>query len=94
MVYVKIHKNVIAMCDEELVGKKLEDKKRQIEVYERFYKGEKVSDERALEILKEGKNINLVGNKIVGLALKNGIISKESIIEIKRVKHVQIYFLG
>ncbi|MFH1972407.1 MAG: DUF424 family protein [archaeon] len=91
MIYVKIHKDVIALCDENIIGKTFEDEKRRIEVSERFYKGELVDEEEVVEILKEGKNMNLVGNKVIEIALKIGVAEKKDIIVIGEVKHVQIY---
>ena len=91
MIYVKIHKNVIAMCDEDLIGKNFEDETRQLEVSERFYKGELVDEEKIVELLKKGTNLNLFGNNVVAIAIKCGIVKEEEVIEIQGVKHVQIY---
>ncbi len=91
MIYVKIHKNVIAMCDEDLIGKKFEDDHRQIDVSERFYKGELVDEKKVIELLEKGTNLNLFGNNVVDIAIKSGIVKEEEVIEIQGVKHVQIY---
>ena len=42
-ILIKIHmsyRNVIAVCDEDLLGKKFEDEKRQLDIKEGFFKGE------------------------------------------------------
>jgi len=91
MIYVKIHKDVIAMCDEDLIGKKFEDDKRSLDVSERFYRGELVDEDKVVELLKKGGNINLVGNEVVGIALKHNLVNEEDVIEIEGVKHAQIY---
>ena len=88
MIYVKIHKDVIAMCDEDLIGKKFEDDYRQIEVSERFYKGELVDEEKIIELLEKGTNLNLLGNNVVDIAIKRGFVKEEEVIEIQGVKHV------
>jgi uncharacterized protein len=94
MYYLKRNEKVVAICDEDLIGKKFEDEDRCIEVSERFYKGEKVSEEEAVKFLKAADNINLVGNKIVKLAVDLGIIKSNDVIEIQGVKHAQIYNLA
>ena len=94
MIYAKIHKDVIAMCDSDLIGKKFEDDEKQLDVSERFYKGEKVDEKRVIELLKSGGNLNLVGNEVVGIALKEGIVNLGDVIEIEGVKHVQIYSIN
>jgi len=91
---IKIHKmkdrEVISLCDEELIGKKFEEKDLQLEISERFYKGEKLPEEEIVKILKNVDNINIVGKKSVDLALKNKLISKKQIIKIKGIPHAQI----
>ena len=93
--YVKFHvkgsRTVVAICDEDLIGKKIENKKICIEVTEKFYKGEKKSEKEVAKILEEATNINIIGKKSIKFALKQGAIQKESIIKIKNIPHVQIY---
>ena len=93
--YVKVHiykqATIVAICDEDLIGKTIEDKDKRIEVSERFYKGKKRSPKQVLEIMKHSENLNLIGKKTVDLALKNHIIEKEGIIKIKNVPHAQMY---
>ena len=66
--YVKIHESyrkVVAVCDSELVGKKFEEGKMQLDVRENFYNGEEVDEEKLMEILQrelaEDATFNIVG---------------------------------
>jgi len=84
--YVKIHhsyRKVAAICDAELISKKFEEGKMQLELKENFFKGEIFSPEKVKEILKKEKinssTFNIVGEKAVKLALENGIIDEKSI---------------
>ncbi len=92
---IKIHKNqgkeVIAICDEDIIGKTFEEKDLQLKISEYFYKGEKISDEDALIILKTARNINIAGKKAVNFALKNKIIEEDNIITIAGVPNAQVY---
>ena len=92
--YVKIHKTedreIVAICDEELIGKKFEDNGLVLDVNETFYKGQKLDDDATLEIMKKSDILNIVGKKSIELALKNNIISKENIIKIKGIQHAQV----
>lgn len=80
---MKSYRDVVALCDDELLGKYLEEGEFQLDVKESFYKGEHVESEKALEILKdmaaEDATFNIVGEKAVALAQKAGIISPEQI---------------
>ncbi len=90
-ILIKIHesagKKIIAVADKELIGKKLEEGERCLDITERFYKGEEKTEEEVLKILKESANINLVGKKAISLGIKAGIITEDCVITIKGVPH-------
>jgi len=53
--FVKIHdsyRKVVAVCDDDLVGKKFEEGKKQLEVGESFFKDEEVDVERLKKIFE------------------------------------------
>jgi hypothetical protein len=98
MFTMKIHgkdtgREIIAACDSEIVGKTLKDEKNEIEfnVSEYFYGNEKFEWDQISSYISNGKNVNLIGNTIVELAIKNGIVDDKSVVEIDGVKHAQIY---
>lgn len=91
MILVKIHETVVAICDKNLVGKVFEEGNKCLNVIKRFYGGEKMSKEEVLSLVREFKNLNVVGKESVNLVLKEGFINKENIISIKGIPHVQIY---
>lgn len=93
MILVKFHENVVAVCDSDLIGKKLDDGKVCLEITERFYKGDKKSDKEVEDILKEADNVNIVGEKSVKVAIKAGVVSKDEVIEINGVPHAMIFSL-
>lgn len=91
MIFVKFHENVISFCDEELIGKTFEDVKHSLHVSERFYRGKGMNRKKVIEVLQNATSMNLVGKKVVALALKQGFITKEDVLIIQGVPHVQIY---
>lgn len=83
---IKIHKayrNVVSVCDSELLGKYFEQGIKQLDIRETFYNGEKKTGEELVEILRdmamEDSTFNIVGKNSVACALKAGIIAKEGI---------------
>ncbi|MBU0466043.1 MAG: DUF424 family protein [Nanoarchaeota archaeon] len=83
---IKIHESyrkVVALCDSELVGKKFEEEKMQLDVRENFYKGDEIDEEHVLEKLKQlaldDATFNIVGEKAVKAAVKAGIIAEEGV---------------
>lgn len=90
--YLKIHdagmgRTIVAVCDKELIGKKLVQGDLEINATERFYKGDEVSEEEIVKVLKEAANINLLGKKAVDIAVKTGIIAEENVLMIQGVPH-------
>jgi len=90
--YLKIHKSyriVIALCDEELVGKKLEQDIYQLDIHENFYKGDKMTEEQVIHTLSkyvaDDATFNIVGPKSIKAAEKAGIIKSEEVSSIQGV---------
>ena len=80
---------VVAICDEELIDKKIDTKRFEIKVSKNFY-GERIVNEKiAVKLMEKATIGNLIGKDIVALAKKNGFITKENIISINGVPHAQ-----
>jgi uncharacterized protein len=91
---IKSYRDTVAICDSELVGKKFEEGKFQLDVKESFYKGEELSEDQVSIILtrmmREDATFNIVGKKAVALALRHGIILKEGIKEIQGIPFAMV----
>ena len=90
--YVKVHKrpdglHVVAMCDEDLIGYKFEEGKLSFEVTKYFYMGDLRDEEFVLKLFKVYINFNIVGNNILDLLLKKGLVDQDQIIQMGKVKH-------
>ncbi|AFZ70107.1 hypothetical protein Calag_0330 [Caldisphaera lagunensis DSM 15908] len=83
---------MISMADKEIIGKKFEQRDGiVIDVDQNFYGSKLVDDEEALIYLKSADILILTGSKIVDMAIKEGIVNPDSVLEINGVKHVQVY---
>lgn len=94
---IESYRDVIAICDKELIGKRFEEGKKQLDVKESFYKGEKgkiLEEDEIKEIiqhwLKEDATFNIVGEKAVKLALNEKIIDEEGIGRVKNIPYAMI----
>lgn len=81
---LKIHRsyrNVVSLCDSDILGKKFEEGKFQLDIRENFYKDREVEEEEAVETLirqsQEDSTFNIVGQKSIAAARKAGIVSGE-----------------
>ncbi len=86
---IQAYRDIVAVCDEELLGKRFEDGKFQLDVKENFYKGKEADKIKIIEIMKEMSGeyaiFNIVGEESVNAALEAGIISKGEIGKIKEI---------
>jgi hypothetical protein len=89
---VKVHeayRNVVAICDSELIGNKLEEGKLFLDLTGNFFRGDEKTDEEVLEIIEDQKRedatFNIAGERACELALKAGIIEEHGIIRISGV---------
>ena len=91
---IKSYRDIVAICDSDLIGKKFEDEKFQLDVKGEFFNGEETSEEKTIEIMqnmsKEDSTFNIAGKKSVNAALKAGIISQK---EIKKIQGVPFAML-
>ena len=95
--FVKIHKtyrDVVAVCDSELIGKRYEQNKFQLDVKESFYREEIIKEQELIDLLvdlsKEDATFNIVGEKSIACALKAGIINKHGIGRIAGIPYALI----
>ena len=93
MISAKIHvhenERILAACDEDILGMTFRDENSKITVSERFYGGERISEEIFFERTKSVTILNLVGNEVVGAAVRVGLVSEDHVIVIGGVKHAQ-----
>ena len=94
--YLRIHSSpkgeVIALCDAELIGRKLAQGKIVLDLgkYAHFYQGKKVTGAEAAAALKGAQNLNIVGKKSLSAARMAGL-DVSAAISIDGVPHLQAY---
>ena len=86
---IKSYREVVAICDTNLLGKKFEQGKFQLDIKESFYNGEEKNSDETIQIMqemsKEDATFNIVGEKSVQCALDAGIISEDGIKKIEGI---------
>jgi hypothetical protein len=86
---LKIHgqapNQVVGACDEDCLGKTLENPDFYFVVNEAFYKDQLLTLEEAKAILARAANFNVVGNHIIETLIAEGIIHQEGIIKINEI---------
>ena len=95
--YLKVHQSakgaIVAACDEDLIGKVLEEKDVYMDLakHRNFYVGEKAGEKELEAALGKCFSANLVGKGPVSVAVSMGLAGKDDIMYIKKIPYIQIY---
>ncbi len=91
-ILLKVHKSyrwVVAVCDEDVFGRKLKEGSRILDVSGDFFKGDVMSkDEVREEVVRcngEDATFNFVGVESVGIARELGLVKAEGVVLIDGV---------
>ncbi|MEX2017235.1 MAG: DUF424 family protein [Candidatus Pacearchaeota archaeon] len=91
---IKSYRDVVAICDSNLLGKIFEEGEFQLDVKENFYKGEEMTEEQVLDIItrmaREDAIFNIVGKQAIALAVLSGIITGEGIQTIQSIPFAMV----
>ncbi len=96
---IKSYRDVVAVCDTELIGKKFEepfgDITAQLDVKENFYGSEDFSKEEATLLIqrmkREDATFNIVGQHSVDLAIELGIITENGVKRIQGIPFAMVF---
>jgi hypothetical protein len=80
---------VVAICDKELVGRKLVEDVRALDLSGNFFRGIEMDEEEVSEEISrcvdEDATFNIVGERSIRVALKTGLIASEGVMNIEGV---------
>ncbi|MEM0023093.1 MAG: DUF424 family protein [Thermofilaceae archaeon] len=92
--YVKVHRQggdmLVAVCDEELLGRELDTGSFKLPIRPEFYAGERVPLDRLWEYLEGATMINAFGDRVVSELAKRIPIINLAAVRIGGVLHVQL----
>ena len=98
MIIASFHKTgseiLLAACDAELHGKRLEEDEIILDLGSAFFDGNQVSEEEFLGMLAQATSGNLVGRRAVNLAIKAECIHPDAVVEICSVPHALFFCMG
>ena len=83
---------VLAVCDDDILGKRFSEGELQLDLSSNFYDGAKMTEEETEKLFRSASIINFVGKKAVRLGLKSKLISESRIITISGIPHAQAAF--
>ncbi len=81
---------LVAVCDEEIVGREFKEGDLRIKISEEFYGKEKYEEEEVKRALRQATIANISGERAVKLAISIGIVDESRILKIGECWHAQM----
>ena len=86
---------MINICDIDLLGKKIDKGDFIIDISKDYFLEEEIDEKEAIILLKSSSVLNLVGKKIVELALRLKLAKENSVKEIENIPFLMVFsFVG
>lgn len=79
------------ICDEELLGKVIDNEGHKMYISKEYFNGPLVGLDEALELVRSCPMVSLVGDRIVGHVLKNGLACPEAVKKVGSTSFLMIF---
>jgi hypothetical protein len=93
-VFLKVYNidsdTMVAVCDEDILGKEFSEGDLRLKVNKEFYGNVPADYDEVVSALGEATIANIVGKESVACAVENGFVDVDAIIYIDGIPHVQI----
>lgn len=94
MLIVKRHKTpngeILVVSDKELLGKRFEEGKLQLDLKKDFYQGEEKTEAEIKALVNAAYILHLTGERTLKLFRKWGWIAEENVLLVKGIPHVEV----
>ncbi|MBI4144277.1 DUF424 family protein [Candidatus Woesearchaeota archaeon] len=87
--HYKDNKTIITSVDKEIIGKKLEENNKILDLTNEYYQGKEMTEEETTDLLRNADIIQVVGKKSIMLAKKEGLIEEKNIIHVQDTPFAQ-----
>ncbi|MDD3373200.1 DUF424 domain-containing protein [Methanoculleus bourgensis] len=96
MMYLKVHHipgagEVVAACDSELLGVTLMHGDVEVCITGGFYGTERATEEEVGRALADATNANIIGKRVVAIAIALGLVREEDCVMIGDIPHAQVF---
>ena len=81
---------LLVITDKDLIGKKFEEGKKQLDLSNKFYQGEEKTEEQVKELIKSAYILHLTGERILKLISELGLVDLSKVLKIKNIPHAEV----
>ena len=84
---------VVAVCDADVLGETFEKGEVSLTVTEEFYDGEPADPDTVAESLARCSTANLVGENAVDVAIEQGFVDPDNVMDLDGTRHAQLLWM-
>lgn len=84
------HGLLLVVTDKDILGKKFEEGKRQLDLSKDFYRGGEKKKEEVKKMISTARHLHLTGKESVALGVEMNLVNAWKILWIKGVPHAQV----
>lgn len=81
---------LLVITDEDILGRKLVEGKKQLDMTAKFYRGEKRTQEEVKKLIPKARHLHLTGKHIVALAIELDLVNPKHILWVEKVPHAEV----
>jgi hypothetical protein len=81
---------LVAVCDADILGDTFGNGSVSLTVNEEFYGGDRADEEAVVASLRGAQVANLVGERVVSVAVEAGIVDGDTVLEVGATRHAQL----
>ena len=84
------HGLLLVITDEDILGKRFEEGKRQLDLSAKFYHGEQKTKEDVKTLIHKARHLHLTGKHIIAVAIELDVVHPNNILWVGGVPHAQV----
>ena len=81
---------LVVITDSDIIGKKFEEDRLQLDLTKKFYHGEAKNKEEVKKIMMTARHLHLTGKGTVAIAAEMNLVNPKKIIFIDNIPHAEI----
>jgi len=81
---------LVVVTDSDIIGKKFEEERLQLDLTKKFYQGEAKNKEEVKAIMKTARHMHLTGKGAVAIAVEMDLVDPKKIIFIDKIPHAEV----
>ena len=84
------HGLLLVITDEDILGRKFKEGKRQLDLGATFYLGERKTKEEVKKLIPKARHLHLAGKHIIAVAIELDLVNPKKILWVKDVPHAEV----